>query len=644
MPLHWHKTGIAVLAVAFLFVLCPFSLAQCPHAGNNSGSIPYPPGGPYQGVSFRVWAPHATAVSVKDPVSGRSEPLVAQGTTGYWCKDVPGVGVNRQYDYVITTANFGTVTRRDPNARVVTSANNGHAITYDPTAYLWQVQSFTPKPFNQLVIYEMDVGQFNPGPSGWGTFQSAVAKLDHISGMGFTAVEVLPGDPVQRRSTATLMARPTNTPSTMPNLEVRITLKPLWTPAISAAWLSSSTSFTTTGDLLASRTTNSTAGIPPLFPAEFTFTMMRQQPTTTIHHGARVPISPYPVVKDYILGQITMWFDEYHADGLRWDSVSNIYNTWRGGVGNDPHTGKPGVDLPDGVSLMQTVNTTWPHTFKIAEDLSFGSEVARDLVPVANGGLGFDALQNATLGYFVRKDFPTAHISMADVVHGIDLDLWNSAYLQNVTWVESHNELVTRRIHGSINWLIRRTPPAATLARRRLWVRAWLSHLLRSPWCTMGDEFLDPSWLDNKTTLNWVNADTWAGIVDLYRDLANLRTNAGGTSPGLTDPDLNIYQQDKTNNVMVYDRYSKASPGTDDVIVIANLSGTVFGGTGYEIGLPYGGTWQVLFNSDSTAYSSDFGNVGPAGPVVAVKVPFAGQPYSAMVAVGDYSMLILSRQ
>ena len=83
--------------------LSPISLAQCPYAGNGVGSIPYPPGGPYQRVSFRVWVPHASAVSVKDPASARSVALVAQGSTGYWCLDVPGVSVHQRYDYVTTT-------------------------------------------------------------------------------------------------------------------------------------------------------------------------------------------------------------------------------------------------------------------------------------------------------------------------------------------------------------------------------------------------------------------------------------------------------------------------------------------------------------------------------------------------------------
>ena len=123
-----------------------------------------------------MWAPHASAVSVKDPASGRSAALVAQGSSGYWCIDVPGVGVNQRYDYVITTPGFGTVTRRDPNARLVTNARNGHSITYDPAAYTWHDQNFTLPALNKLVIYEMDTGQFNAGPSGWGTFQSSIGS------------------------------------------------------------------------------------------------------------------------------------------------------------------------------------------------------------------------------------------------------------------------------------------------------------------------------------------------------------------------------------------------------------------------------------------------------------------------------------
>jgi 1,4-alpha-glucan branching enzyme len=642
MPLRRYRTSVAALAVVFLFAFCPVSSAQCPHAGNNVGSIPYPPGGPYKGVSFRVWAPHATAVTVKDPFSSHSEALVEQGTTGYWCKDVPGIGINQRYDYVITTADFGTVTRRDPNARVVTHADNGHAITYDPTAYVWQDRNFVSPPFNKLVIYEMDTGQFNAGPSGWGTFQSSIAQLSHISSMGFTAVELLP---------VTQFERVYGNPYT-PTDQYAVDNDEYGGPDNLKAFVDACHQ---QGLAVILDVVHNHWGPFDLADYEFDGWHLSTYPGGIYFYddeaatdrydspwGPR-PDYSYPVVSDYISGQIAMWFNEYHADGLRWDSVSNIYNAWSGGVGNDPHTGKPGVSLPDGISLLQAANTTWPQTFKIAEDLSFSKKQSLDTIPVASGGLGFDSQWNATLSYFVRKDFPsTSPISLADVVSGMT-STFNSVYLQSIAYVESHNELTTA--NSRLYQLVDPQDPTSRTARKKTSLGAGV--LFTSPEVPMifqGDEFLDLSWLDNKTTLNWTNAVTWAGIVQLYGNLVNLRTNAGATSPGLTDPDLNIYQQDKTNDVLVYDRYNRSAPGTDDVIVVANLSGTVFNGSGYQIGLPYGGTWQVLFNSDSTAYSSDFGNVGPTGPVTAVKIPFAGQPYSAMVPVGDYSVLILSQK
>ncbi len=619
------------------------ALAQCPHAGNNVGSIPYPPGGPYQGVSFRLWAPHANSVLVKDPISGRSTSLVAQGTTGYWCLDVPGVGVNQRYDYVITTPGFGTITRRDPNARLVTSAHNGHALTYDPTSYVWHDQNFTPPALNKLVIYEMDIGQFNAGPSGWGTFQAALSQLAHITGMGFNAVELLPvtqfdgvyGNPYGPTDQYAVdndeYGGPDNLKAFVDSCHqqgLAVILDVVhnhWGPFDLADY-----------EFDGWHTTNFPGGV-------YFYDLVQSTGDRYDSPWGPRPDYSYPVVNSYISGQITMWFDEYHADGLRWDSISNIYNAWGGGVGKDPNTGKPGVALPHGIKLLQNTNTTWPKSFKIAEDLSFSKQQPSDTQPVSSGGLGFDSQWNATLSYFVRKDFPSSKpINLADVVSGMT-STFNNVYLQTVAYVESHNELTTP--NSRLYQLVDPQDPTSRTARKKAALGA--SILFTSPEVPMiyqGDEFLDPSYLDNKTVLNWTNATTWAGIVDLYGALVNLRTNSGGTSPGLSDADLNIYQQDKTNDVLVYDRYNKNLPGGDDVIVVTNLSSTVFNSSGYEIGLPYGGAWHVLFNSDSTVYSNDFGNVGPTGPVTAVNTPYAEQPYSATIPIGDYSVIVLSQK
>jgi 1,4-alpha-glucan branching enzyme len=582
-------------------------------------------------------------VLVKDPISGRSAPLAQQGSTGYWCLDVPGVGVNQRYDYVITTPGFGTVTRRDPNARLVTSAHNGHAITYDPTAYVWHDQSFTPTLLNKLVIYEMHTGTFNATSLQWGTFQSSISRIGEITGMGFNAVELLPvtqfdgvyGNPYAPTDQYAVDNDEYGGPDNLKAFVDACHQQGLavildvvhnhWGPFDLADY-----------ELDGWRTTTVPGGI-------YFYDLVKSNGDRYDSPWGPRPNYSYPVVKDYISGQIAMWFNEYHADGLRWDSVSNIYNAWGGGLGTNPHTGKPGVPLPDGVSILQDANTTWPQTFKIAEDLSFSKRQSLDTLPVASGGLGFDTQWNATLGYFVRKDFPSSNpISLSDVVSGMT-STFNNVYLHSVTYVESHNELTTA--NSRLYQLVDPQNPTSRRARKKATLGAAI--LFTSPEVPMifqGDEFLDPSWLDSKTPLNWANAKARAGIVQLYGNLVNLRTDAGGRSPGLADSDLNIYQQDKTNEVLVYDRYNKAAPGKDDVIVVANLSGMVFNGNGYQIGLPYDGTWQVLFNSDSTAYSSDFGNVGPTGPVMAVNEPFAGQPYSARIPIGDYSVLVLSQR
>lgn len=338
-----------------------------------------------------------------------------------------------------------------------------------------------------------------------------------------------------------------------------------------------------------------------------------------------------------------MWFNEYHADGLRWDSVSNIYNAWSGGVGNDPNTGKPGVALPDGVSLLQNANTTRPQSFKIAEDISFSKTQSLDTQPVSSGGLGFDSQWNATLSYFVRKHFPASGpISLPDVVSGMT-STFNNVYLQSVAYIESHNELTTK--DSRLYQLVDPQDPTSRIARKKATLAA--SILFTSPEVPMifqGDEFLDPSWCDNKTPLNWNNAQTWSGIRQLYTDVVHLRTDADSNSPGLSDSGLNIYQKDKNADVLVYDRYNLSAPGADDVVVVANLSGAAL--SNYRIGLPYGGAWNVLFNGDSTEYSSDFGNIGPAAgsTITAVSVPFAGQPYSASILIGDSSMVVLSQK
>ena len=78
------------------------------------------------GTTFRVWAPHATAVFVTgtfDDWAGDRTSLEADGdgTGGTWSADVPGVIPGAEYRFTIRTRD-GDLSRMDPYARHVTSS------------------------------------------------------------------------------------------------------------------------------------------------------------------------------------------------------------------------------------------------------------------------------------------------------------------------------------------------------------------------------------------------------------------------------------------------------------------------------------------------------------------------------------------
>lgn len=126
-------------------------------------------------------------------------------------------------------------------------------------------------------------------------------------------------------------------------------------------------------------------------------------------------------------------------------------------------------------------------------------------------------------------------------------------------------------------------------------------------------------------------------MLAFYRDLVRLRRNVGGVSAGLTGTNVDVYHLNDAAKVMAYRRWSAAG---DDCIVVANFANHAY--TRYDVGLPAGGTWHVRLNSDSRTYSSDFGDA-PSTDVVALSAVRDGKPFTGPIALGPYSVVVLSR-
>jgi 1,4-alpha-glucan branching enzyme len=83
-----------------------------------------------------------------------------------------------------------------------------------------------------------------------------------------------------------------------------------------------------------------------------------------------------------------------------------------------------------------------------------------------------------------------------------------------------------------------------------------------------------------------------------------------------------LESHDNENSVFAFLR--RAQDPSDVVVVVCNF--TPVARYEYRVGVPTGGPWRELFNTDSALYAG--GNVGNEGQVWALDEPWSNQPHS----------------
>jgi maltooligosyltrehalose trehalohydrolase len=76
----------------------------------------------------------------------------------------------------------------DPRSRWQPAGVHGPSRVLDTRTFAWTDAGFQAPPLSAAVIYELHVGTFTPE----GTFEAAVARLDHLVDLGVTHVELMP--------------------------------------------------------------------------------------------------------------------------------------------------------------------------------------------------------------------------------------------------------------------------------------------------------------------------------------------------------------------------------------------------------------------------------------------------------------------
>jgi maltooligosyltrehalose trehalohydrolase len=131
---------------------------------------------------FRLWAPSAREVDLELEGVGERLPMTPVGEG--WFERTTAAPPGTRYRLRVD----GGLAVPDPASRFNPGDVHGASEVVDPGAFDWPDSAWHGRPWEEAVIYELHVGTFSPE----GTFAGVEARLDHLAGLGVTALELMP--------------------------------------------------------------------------------------------------------------------------------------------------------------------------------------------------------------------------------------------------------------------------------------------------------------------------------------------------------------------------------------------------------------------------------------------------------------------
>jgi 1,4-alpha-glucan branching enzyme len=327
-------------------------------------------------------------------------------------------------------------------------------------------------------------------------------------------------------------------------------------------------------------------------------------------------------VRNFLVANALYWLEEFHIDGLRVDAVASmIYLDYSRNEGEWLPNKYGGRENLEAISFLQEVNATAykrnPGIVMIAEESTSWPGVTK---PTSSSGLGYGLKWN--MGWMHDSLQYMQEDPMYRSYHHNDMTFsFFYAFSENFLLPISHDEVV----HGKGS-LLNKMP--GDQWQKLANVRAYLSFMWAHPGkqlLFMGSEFGQPSEWSEERGLDW-----WILDQPVHQGLLSLVSSLNGaykSHPALWEQDNDphgfewIDGGNSTQNVIAFLRWSKSG---DPVVGIFNFSGTPIGP--YRIGLPFGGVWDEIINTDATEFGGS--GVGNYGAVTATDEPFQGRQAS----------------
>jgi 1,4-alpha-glucan branching enzyme len=591
------------------------------------------------GVSFAVWAPNATRVSVVGSFNnwdGRYHPMRILGSSGVWELFIPGLRVGEMYKYELVGKGGGLFLKTDPYGSYFEAPPNNATIVYDHSKYEWgdkewlgerQSRQALDKPMS---VYEVHLGSWK---RRWEednrplTYEELAKELaEYVLERGFTHIELMPVAEHPFDGSwgyqVTGYFAPTQRFGTPDDFKAFIDYMHQRGIGVIVDW------------------------VPAHFPRD-TFALAtfdgthlyeHEDPRLGAHQDWGTLIFNYGrhEVRCFLVSNALAWLEYFHIDGLRVDAVASmLYLDYSREEGQWVPNKYGGNENLEAIAFIKEANNLvhqyHPGVLMIAEESTSFAGVTK---PTEEGGLGFDLKWNMgwmhdNLLYF-EKDPIHRKYHQGNLTFGM---LYQ--YAENFITVFSHDEVT----HGKKSMLLKMG--AGSIPEKSQTLRALYGHMWAYPGkklLFMGSEFGQSEEWNYAGSLQWhlYKYQDHSGISDLIRDLNKLYRSEPALAE--TDLDANSFRWvacwDSEASVISYSR--TAPDGHNMIIVVAHF--TPIERTNYRIGLPRPGFWREILNTNSSFYGGS--NSGNGSGLASEDYPFDDLPQSAGFTLPPCSTII----
>lgn len=524
-------------------------------------------------IEFSLFAPTIEEALLIGSFNDWQDIPMTKGADGYFRAQLPLADGEHQYRFKVMSKSWfyrenEWVTITDPYATDIDDGTqngllhikNGRRIIDE---YLWQHDD-KPLPFdNQLVIYELHVGDFSGGESDpfiRGKYSDVLAKLDHLAELGVNAIELMPvkefpGD----RSWG-------------------------YNPKY---FFASESSYGSTSDLKRLVDECHGRGIRVLMDGVYNHANS-ESPLTQIdhdywfHHDSKDPLLNWGPEFNYefydeqhqtmparkFIGDVVrFWIQEFHIDGIRYDAARQIGN----------------YDFMRWIVEETREAVPFKPFYNVAEFLPPEPSITGVEGPM--DGCWHDFFLHTIVGYLQTGE---CHMeAIKDVLDAKRKGFMQATNVVNYLSNHDHDRLFARLGEQGI--------PGEEAFRRARLGAAMVMTAFGIPMLWMGEEFgefkgktIDENKINWQLLGNRPNRD----LFNYYKALIALRRQ----HPALHGEAISFIHEDTDNQVLAYTRWAESG---EKLLVILNLSGQNL--EGYSIAnVPEDGLWQE-FSEDAQA-------------------------------------------